>query len=331
MSDDRDDAQGSAGTPSGQQPGDQPDHPGSAGGGDTAATGSTAVGQPSTGAGQHGTQRSDTQRYDTQQFGQPQYGEGQHGQPQYGQAPYGQGQYGQAEYGPPQYGQGQYGQGQYGQPQYGQPQYGQPQYGQYGQADQGQPWGQPQPYGQYGQTPYGQYGQYGGDEQPARPGTVITAAVLALVYGALGLLVTVGLIAGGALIDDFIEAIAESDPSFDDGVAESQLDDIRSVLVLIALLALAWTVLMVWGSVLALRGRSRVPLIVGASISVATTGLVFLFSLIGASSEPGDDTGGVLLLLALFSGAVAMLVLICLRSAEQFFAAHRRQRSLTQR
>src|SRR4051794_30120667 len=73
------------------------------------------------------------------------------GQPEYGQyrpAP----QYG------PQYGQPQYGQSPYG-PQYG-PQYGQPAYGQH------------QPTVPYGPAPY---------EQPARPGTVITAAVLGLV------------------------------------------------------------------------------------------------------------------------------------------------------
>ena len=69
---------------------------------------------------------------------------------------------------------------QYGQPQYGQPQYGQPPYG-------------TAPYGQYGPAPFG-------PAQPARPGTVITAAVLALVFAALGLLVTVGFLVGGALI-----------------------------------------------------------------------------------------------------------------------------------
>ena len=142
------------------------------------------------------------------------------------------------QYGP-QYGQPQYGQ-QYGQPQYGQPSY---------PAQYPQQWGSPQ-YGQppYGTAPYGG-APYGPPPQPARPGTVITAAVLGLVLGALGLLATVGLLVGGALIDDLAAALDESDPSLGSGVA----NDVRAVLLLLALLALAWTVVMVWGSVLALR------------------------------------------------------------------------------
>jgi hypothetical protein len=237
-------------------------------------------------------------RQETTPFGQPAPSgqPGQFGQPaQYGQpAPHGQ-QWGQQSYGQPQ---------QYGQPPYGQSPYGQP---------------------QYGQSPYGPYGQYG-QPQPARPGTVITAAVLGLVLGALGLLVTVGLLVGGALIDDLADAFETSDPSLDTGVADS----VRAVLVLLALLALAWTVVMVWGSVLALRGRSRVLLIVGAAISVAATGLVFLGTLVSAVRPPSEDgeTGGVLVLLVLFLAALATLVLPCLRSAAQFFAAHRQRRAL---
>jgi hypothetical protein len=206
----------------------------------------------------------------------------------------------------PQYGQPQYGQPQYGQPQYGQPQYGQPQYG----------------YPGYGQPPYGQ-------DQPARPGTVITAAVLGLVHGALGLLVTVVLLAGGVVFDDLVDVLAENDPTVDTGELSGQVDGVRAALVLCALLALAWTVVMVWGSVLALRGRSRVLLLVGASIAVAATGLVFLIGLVGAATGPAEsgDTGSVVFLLVLFLAALAPLVLLCVRSAAQFFAAHRQRRA----
>src|SRR5205823_5970355 len=112
-------------------------------------------------------------------------------------------------------------------PSYGQPPYGQPQYGQ-------SPYG----YEQYGQPPFGQV-------QPARPGTVITAAVLGLVFGALGVLVTVG-------------------------------------------------------------------------------------GLVGLLADPGTDgqLGGVLFLSLFFLAALAMLVLLCLRSAGQFFTAHRQRRAL---
>ena len=105
------------------------------------------------------------------------------------------------------------------------------------------------------------------------------------------------------------------------------------MLVGLALLALAWTVLMVWGSVLALRGRSRVLLLVGSSIAVAVSGLFFLFGLIGAVAEPGQSgqAGGIVFLLVLFLAALAMLVLLCLRSSAQYFAAHRQRRALTPR
>ena len=73
--------------------------------------------------------------------------------------------------------------------------------------------------------------------------------MLGLVLGALGLLATVGLLVGGAAIDDLADALDESDPSLGSGVADS----VRAVLLVLALLALAWTVAMVWGSVLALR------------------------------------------------------------------------------
>ena len=254
-----------------------------------------------------------------QDFGQPPQGQPSYGQPPYGRQPYGQ----------PAYGQPPYGQAAYELPAYGQP-YGQPGYGQQ------QPYGQ-QPYGQspYGQSPYEQQPPYGA-AQPPRPGTVITAAVLGLVHGALGLLVTVAFLAGGTLIDDLVNAVAQSDPSVNASQASSSVDEVRAALVLIAVLALAWTVVMVWGSVLALRGRSRVLLLVGSSIAVAATGLVFLVGLVGsvgAAGDPGQSgqVGGVLFLLLTFLVSLAMLVLLCLRSAGQFFAAHRHRRSLTPR
>jgi hypothetical protein len=232
--------------------------------------------------------------------GQPPSGPGPYGPPAYGRAPYGQTPYGQAPYGPPAYGQAPYGQAPYGQAPYGQLP------------------SAPSPYG---------------PEQPARPGTVITAAVLGLVHGALGLLVTVAFLAGGALIDDLLDAVATTDPSIDSQVTASDVSGARAALAAFAVLALAWTVVMVWGSILVLRGRSRVLLLVGASIAVATSGLSFLAGLAGAASGPDQpgETGLVLLLLALFLAALAMLVLLCLRSAGQFFTAHRQRRAFTAR
>jgi hypothetical protein len=278
-------------TPFGQQPG-----------GDRSSTGSTAYGQPA--PERPGGAEPPSGQYGQQPYGRSSYGQPPYAQPQYGQAPYGQPSYGHQPYGRPQYAPQPYGAPQYGQPQYGQPAYGAP---------------------QYGQSPF----EHG---PPARPGTVITAAVLGLVFGALGLLVTVGLLAGGALIDDLITTLAETDPTFDEGTAGTGVDQARSVLIVLSVLALAWTVVMVWGSVLALRGRSRVLLIVGASIAVAVTGLFFVLGLIGAATAPAGagqpgEAGGVLFLLAVFAATVAMLVLLCLRSAGRFFTAHRHRRA----
>jgi hypothetical protein len=245
-------------------------------------------------------------RAETTPFGQPP------APAPYGQTPYGQDPYGQANpYGQPGYGQNPYGQNPYGQNPYAQDQYPQNQY----------------PQNQYGQSPYGQ-SPYGGG-QPARPGTVITAAVLALVLSAFGVLTTVLFLVGGALIDDLVDALDQSS----DGSGSEGVGTVRAVLVLLALLALAWTVVMIWGSVLALKGRSRVLLLVGASISVACTGLVVLGALASAVSEPGQDgqASGMLFLVALFLASVATLVLLCLRPSAQFFAAHRQRRALTPR
>jgi hypothetical protein len=79
---------------------------------------------------------------------------------------------------------------------------------------------------------------------------------------------------------------------------------------------------MIWGSVWALSGRSRVLLLVGGSIGLAFTLLGFLGSL-------GDDTqggGSVVLNLLFLLGALAIVVLLSLKPAADFFAAHRARR-----
>jgi len=263
-------------------------------------------------------------RQDTTPFWPPAPGGGQPQQPEqpaWGQGQYGSGQYGSGQYGPGQYGSGQYGASEYGPGRYGETQYGQPQHAQqpYGQGGYGQP-----QYGQWSPSGYG----FGQDAPPARPGSVVTSAVLGFVFGALGVLVSVLLVAGGALIDDLFNTLRESDPSLGGAVGSGELDSVRGFFVVLALLALAWTVLMIWGSALAVRGRSRVPLLVGSSITVACTGLFFVLGLATAASEPGQDGGasGVVLFLVVFGAALAMLVLLCLRPAAEFFAAHRQRR-----
>jgi hypothetical protein len=269
----------------------------------TDPTGSAAAGhgqqpgQPSYGQGSYG---QDPYGGQSQQGGQPQYGS----QPAYGQ------QYGAA----PQYGQEQqYGQQQYGTPYGEQQQYAAPgQYGQYGQ--------QPAQYGSYGypaQT--GGYGQYGESAVPAKPAAVTISAVLGFIFGALGVLATlafvfIGALAGGAASGDLEESI----PGFSGVIGAA-----AGIFIALGLLALAWTVVMIWGSVRALSGRSRVLLIVGGSIAIFATGLSFFGSL-------GDETqgaGSVLFSLLFFAAAIAIVVLLCLRSSAAFFTAHRARRT----
>jgi hypothetical protein len=81
---------------------------------------------------------------------------------------------------------------------------------------------------------------------------------------------------------------------------------------------------MIWGSIRALSGRSRVLLIVGGSIAIFSTGLSFFGSL-------GDDNttaGGVIVSLLFFAAAIAIVVLLCLKSSAAFFAAHRARRGV---
>jgi hypothetical protein len=213
-------------------------------------------------------------------------------QPSYGQ-PGQQPQYGQ----PPAYGQ--------------QPQYGQPQ--QYGQQPQQY---SPAPYGQQQPAPYGQPGGYGQPipgSRPARPGGVVTAAVFGFIWGALGVLATiafifVGALAGGASTNTDIPGLST--------IAGAA----AGIFIVFGLLALAWTVVMIWGSTWALTGRSRVLLIVGGSISIATTGISF-FSSLGNTDQNG--AGSIILLLVFFIVSILIVVLLCTKQAAAFFGAHR--------
>jgi hypothetical protein len=239
-------------------------------------------------------------------------------------SPYGQG--------PPadggQYGQQQYGQEQqpYGQPTpYQPPQQGQPQYGQpspYGQQyDPAPPYGQQygqQPYGQqYGQTPYGQYGPYGQSGVPARPGGVVTASVLGFILGALGVLVSLVLIVLGA-------AASNSDTEAIPGLEEFA-GVVGGVLIVVGVLALAWTVVMIWGSVWALTGRSRVLLLVGGAIALGLTLLGFVVNL---SDTSNTTAGGVFWNVLMLAAAIAIVVLLSLKPAADFYAAHRARRGV---
>jgi hypothetical protein len=213
-------------------------------------------------------------------------------------------QFGQQQFGHPTYGNQQYGDQRYGQSPYAQQPYPAPGgYGvQYGQ--------QPAPGQQFGPAPA--YGQYG-TGRPAKPGTVVTAAVLGFVFGALGVIATLLTIVAGAALSSIFGT-----ESGDEELATG----IFGFVLVIAVLIAVWTAITVWGSVWALTGRSRVLLIVAGSIAVAVTLFAFLASL----SDSTAGAGGVLWSVLILGAAVALVVLLSVRQSADFFAAHRAAR-----
>jgi hypothetical protein len=243
-----------------------------------------------------------------QQYGQ-QYGQ-QPGQPQYGQPQSGD-QYGQ----PQQYGQ-QSGQ-QYGQQQYGSTpaEYGQQQPAAYGQQYAQQP-AYGQQYGQqYGAAAYGQYGQ---TAVPAKPGGVITASVLGFLFGALGIIVTLLAFFAGAVASGVGSAADNEIPGL--GALGGA---IGGAIIVFGVLALLWTVVMIWGAIWALTGRSRVMLLVAGSIALAFSALSF-FGNLGNADQVG--AGSIIVSLLFLIAALAIVVLLSLKPAGQFYAAHRARR-----
>lgn len=224
------------------------------------------------------------------------------------------------------YGQGSTGSSAYGQqqPQYGAPapDYGQQQYGTpapYGEQGYGQQPAYPQQQG-YPQQAYGQqgYGQYGTSAVPAKPGGVVASAVLGFIFGAIGVIVSFFAIIAGAVASGASDAADEEIPGLG-AVAGA----VGGALIVVGLLALIWTVVMIWGSVWALTGRSRVMLLVGGSIALAFTLIGFLGAL-GDADNSG--AGGIILNLLFLLAALAIVVLLSMKPAAAFFAAHRARR-----
>jgi len=279
--------------------------------------GSGGHGSAGQGTGGPGTPYTAPQHAQQQQYGQPP-ADRQDTSPQ----PYGQQPYGYPPQGNPQQGYGQ--QPEYGQQPYGQsPQYASPQYGQQAQAAQyADPrYASPQQYGQYGQQYGGQVtsggwgaaGGYGQAADAGRPGGVITAAVLGFLLGALGVLITTGLF--------FVGAIASGVSSSSDIPGLSSLAGaVGGVLIVVAVLALAWTIVMIWGSVWALTGRTRVMLLVGGCVALALTAFGFFGSLANLGDQPASS---VVWPLVFFLASLAVVVLLSVPTAGRWFATRR--------
>lgn len=171
----------------------------------------------------------------------------------------------------------------------------------------GQQPGGPPAYGQQsGYAP--QYG-YGGGAPPSRPGGVTAAAVLGFILGGLATVGAIFFVGSSALI------------GVDDG-GSGLAGALSGIIIVLALIFLVIAVIMIWGSVLALKGRSRVLLIVGASLLTAF-GLISFFSSLGNS---GTDAGGIVSPLIGLVMSILIIVLLSVGAASQYFAALRARR-----
>jgi hypothetical protein len=149
---------------------------------------------------------------------------------------------------------------------------------------------------------------------------VVTAAVLGFIFGALGVLVSLVLIVFGAAFSGASRSAEE------DVLGLGSLPAaMGGVLIVFGALALVWTVVMIWGSVWALTGRSRVMLLVGGSIGLAFTLLSFLANL---SNSADATAGGVFWNVLVLAAAIAIVVLLSMKPAADFYAAHRARRGV---
>ncbi|MDQ4038616.1 MAG: hypothetical protein M3313_09785, partial [Actinomycetota bacterium] len=162
----------------------------------------------------------------------------------------------------------------------------------------------------YGAAP-GYPAAYGpGGHTPDRPGAVTTAAVLGFIVGALATVAAIFLFSGGSSLGSVDEGGS--------GIGNA----LAGLFIFIALLVVAIAVIMIWGSVLALTGRSRVLLIVGASL---LTGFGIL-GLLGAIEDSATTGGGIVAQLIFLMIMIVIIVLLSLGPASQYFAAHRARR-----
>ena len=162
----------------------------------------------------------------------------------------------------------------------------------------GQQSGYPQPYG------------FGGGPAPVRPAVVTTAAVLGFILGALATAAAIFAFVGRSAV------VGQDDGGT--GLAGA----LSGNFLVFALIALTIAVLLIWGSVLAITGRSRVLLIVGAAL-LAALGLISFFGSIG---NDATDTGGIIGQLVGLAAALLILVFLSLAPAARYFAAHRDRR-----
>jgi hypothetical protein len=165
-----------------------------------------------------------------------------------------------------------------GQPAYQQPgQYPPPdQYAQYPAPNAAYP--APNPYGQpgYGPTP------------GTRPGMVTAAAVLAFIWGGLGILFGLIGLAAGTFITSASSAICnDSSLSASDSVTCNSVSSIGPFLIIITIGTIIVAGLMIWGGVVALNGKNGQILVIACAVYAALAILSLFGSGFGFTSLLG--------------------------------------------
>jgi hypothetical protein len=171
---------------------------------------------------------------------------------------------------------------------------GQPGYQQPGYPSGGfqQPYpGQPGPAG-YGQYPPPQYGAgYPGYGQPAkagRPGMVTAAAVLAFVWGGLGILFSIFGLLAGSILSTASSAVCNSSTYYDADTADAcnAVSGIGGFLIAITIATIVIAALMIAGGVTAISGKNGQILVIAcavyailAIVSVIISGFGFAYLL----------------------------------------------------
>lgn len=181
---------------------------------------------------------------------------------------------------------GSYPAGQYQQPGYQQPNFQQPGYQQPGQY----PPPQPAPYPTAGFPPAGAYGQpgYGAPAGSIRPGMVTAAAVLAFIWGGLGILFGLIGIAAGSVLNSASDAVCSNSSylTADTAAACDSVSGLGTFLIIVTIVTIVIAGLMIWGGVVALNGKNGQILVIAcaayavlAIISVIASSFAFTYLL----------------------------------------------------
>jgi len=178
---------------------------------------------------------------------------------------------------PGSYPAGQYQQAGY-QPGYQQPNFQQPGYQQNGQY----PPPQPAPYPTPGFPPAGAYGQpgYGAPAGALRPGMVTAAAVLAFIWGGLGILFGLIGIAAGSVLNSASDVVCnDRSITADTAAACNSVSGWGTFLIVVTIGAILVAGLMIWGGVVALNGKNGQILV----IACAAYAVLAIISVIASS------------------------------------------------